>query len=230
MKSKWFDKKDEARKLRKKGYSIRNVERELGIPRSTLSGWFKDIELTDKQKTRLKKRWERGLVKARKEAVKWHRAKKEKRHQIAKKEALKIFNQIDTSDKKWLEITLAIMYFGEGFKRDIETAIGNSDPMILKFFLSLLKEIYDYDIKTIYCQLNLRHDQNIEKEKKYWSRTLGLPKSNFRHVLIDKRTKGTKTYKDYHGVCQLRCGRVDIQRRLLYLANIYCDNIVKKYL
>jgi len=38
MKSKWYELKPDAIKLRKKGFSIGKIERRLGIPRSTLSG------------------------------------------------------------------------------------------------------------------------------------------------------------------------------------------------
>jgi len=48
MVTRWFDIKDKALDLRQKGKSIRFVEKKLGIPRSTLSGWFKNIILTDK--------------------------------------------------------------------------------------------------------------------------------------------------------------------------------------
>ena len=47
MRSKWFELKPDAIKLRKKGLSIREIELRLGIPRSTLSGWLKDIKLSD---------------------------------------------------------------------------------------------------------------------------------------------------------------------------------------
>ena len=45
MQSKWFELKPTAVKLRRKGFSIGKIEYNLGIPRSTLSGWLKNIEL-----------------------------------------------------------------------------------------------------------------------------------------------------------------------------------------
>ena len=54
MKSRWFELKSKAVRLRKSGKSIRFIEGKLGIPKSTLSGWFKNIELSNKQKKVLK--------------------------------------------------------------------------------------------------------------------------------------------------------------------------------
>ncbi len=53
MTSKWFKSKPEAVTLRKQGKSIKFIEKKLGIPSSTLSGWFKNILLTEKQKLKL---------------------------------------------------------------------------------------------------------------------------------------------------------------------------------
>ena len=59
MKLKWYEKspwqlkKQEAIRLRKKGISIRKIEQRLGIRRSTLDGWFKNIRLSDAQNEKL---------------------------------------------------------------------------------------------------------------------------------------------------------------------------------
>ena len=54
MKSKWFEYKAQAIKSRRKGLSIKDINKKFGIPLSTLSGWLKDVELTNKQKEILK--------------------------------------------------------------------------------------------------------------------------------------------------------------------------------
>lgn len=50
MYSKWYELKPKAVELRKEGTSIREIEKLLSIPRSTLSGWLKNIKLTTEQK------------------------------------------------------------------------------------------------------------------------------------------------------------------------------------
>lgn len=230
MKSKWFKLKPDAIKLRKKGLSIGKIEHRLGIPRSTLSGWLRDIELSKKQKEKLIQNWRKALVKARKKAVLWHNAQKEKRLRSAKEQALKTVGAIDIADKKILELALAILYMGEGTKSKVETAMGSSDSLILKFFLSALKTLYNLDPKKVKCQLSLRADQNPEKMKRFWSKELNIPIDNFGYVNIDKRTVGSKTYPRYKGVCYIICGNVAIQRKLLYLGEIFCKKTIEKYL
>jgi hypothetical protein len=53
MESKFLPLKSRATSLRKRGLSIRCIENKLGIPRSTLSGWLKDIKLSGNQRKKL---------------------------------------------------------------------------------------------------------------------------------------------------------------------------------
>lgn len=230
MKSKWFKLKRKAIYLRKRGYSYSEIEKRLEIPRSTLSGWLKHIKLTVEQKERLFKNWKNGLVKARQQAVKWHNAQKAQRIREAENSAHETLNNINLNDKNILELALAFLYLGEGAKTNPETALGSSNPLILKFFLSLLKSVYNINAKKIYCELSLRADQNPVEIKKYWSRELKLPLNCFKQAHLDKRTIGSKTYHDYKGVCHLRCGHIAIQRKLVFIANLFCEKIIEKNL
>lgn len=229
MQSKWYELKEKALALRKKGLSIGTIERRLGIRRSTLSGWFKNVELTSAQKTRLHQQWKDGLIKARKKAVKWHNAEKEKRLCTARNEALETIRNIEITDKHIVEVALALLYLGEGSKATIETGMGSSDPLILKFFLTCLRKIYNVDTAKIRCELHLRADQDREEMIRFWARELALPIRNFTYVSVDKRTAGSRTYSRYKGVCQIRCGTVAIQRKLVNIANMFCEATIKKF-
>jgi len=117
MKSRWYELKGNAIRLRKKGFSIVKIERQLGIPRSTLSGWFKDIKLSQKQKEKLLNNKYRALANARKKAVLWQNLQKKKRLQEAKKTAQKTLKNINISNPDILELALAFLYLGEGLKK-----------------------------------------------------------------------------------------------------------------
>ncbi len=226
MKSRWYKLKNKAIKLRKNGFSIGKIEHRLGIPRSTLSGWFKNIKLTQKQKEKLLRGWKNSLAKARKKAILWHNEQKEKRLKMAKEEALKTLEKISINDPNTVELALSMLYLGEGTKKANETALGSSDPSILKFFLSALKNVYNLDATKIRCDLNLRADQNPIKMKSFWAKTLKLAPSNFKNINKDKRTIGSKTYSDYRGVCHIKYGSVAIQRKLINIGNLFCQKII----
>lgn len=226
MKSKWFEYKSKAIALRKKGFSLRYIEKQLKIPRSTLNGWFKSVVLSPEQKKKLVTDWKKGLVAARSKAVLWHNEQKRMRLKEANMKALNTLEQISVDSKLFVHLSLALLYFGEGFKKNSDTGLGNSDPKILRFFIKALITEFGVPIDKIKCELHLRADQDIEKTKSYWSETLSLPINNFTSVSVDERTKGRPTYDTYKGVCIARCGSVHIQRYLMALSNFYVDRYI----
>ncbi len=226
MKSKWFRSKRKAISLRKEGLSIREIENRLGIPRSTLSGWLKAVELTEVQKRILKTKYRNGLILARKKAVLWHNQQKFSRLKNAEEQADKVLSRINTTNEI-LELALALLYLGEGSKKNLTTSMGNSDPLVLKFFLSVIQKVYGLEIMEIRAYLHLRADQDPKKMLKYWSKELGIPISSFKKTSIDKRTIQTITYPHYKGVCVIECGNVAIQRKLVYISRKFCEKISK---
>jgi transcriptional regulator with XRE-family HTH domain len=227
MKSQWFEYKDKAISLRKQGLSVREIENLLSIPRSTLSGWLRDVPLSKPQKMRLKQNADLALVKARAKASEWHRSQKELRLQKADEDAKAILEHIKIDDHL-VELALAMLYLGEGAKKNT-TAIGNSNPLILKFFLSVLLNKYEVDIAKIKCDLHIRADQDPEELKEYWSQELALPLSNFRSVIVDIRTTGRTSYPTYKGVCLVNCGNIAIQRKLISLYNQFCQKVIDEW-
>ncbi len=225
MISKWYELKPKAIAFRQKGKSLREIEKKLKIPRSTLSGWLKAITLSDHHQSQLKNNHDKALVKARWLAVKWHNQQKELRIREAQKEGDQILANLEPISSATLDLAAAMLYLGEGFKKSNSIGLGNSNPLILKFFVRyLLKR--EVPLNKIKCELHLRYDQNPEQIKKYWSRVLAIPVSNFVTVSVDLRTKDRPTYAGYQGVCVIRCGLVAIQRRLLYLSEQFCKKVI----
>ena len=116
---------------------------------------------------------------------------------------------------------------GEGFKKSSKTGMGNSDPLLLKFFLIILLNIYKVDIEKIRFELHIRADQNPELIKKYWAKKLEAPLHRFKSISIDKRTIGKNTYENYKGVCVIDCGNVAIQRKLVYIGKKFCERTIE---
>jgi hypothetical protein len=223
MTSKWFHLKETVIELRKTGMSMTTIERKYGIPRSTLSGWFKSVELSASQRTRLMKNSQDGWLKAREKAAEWHRAQKALRLLQAKKEALETLEKIQLTDEV-LDLAFAMLYFGEGAKNGM-TSLASSNPTILRFVLAVLKRNYNVTPEMIRCDLHLRMDQNPEILKEYWSKELSIPLEQFKYVAFDKRSEGKPTYDHYKGVCVVSCYKVAIQRKLIYLYNLFCDKV-----
>jgi len=58
-----LEKKIKAQNLRRKGYSYSKIQKIIDIPKSTLSGWCRDIALTEDQALKLFKNKLKGIHK-----------------------------------------------------------------------------------------------------------------------------------------------------------------------
>lgn len=226
MKSKWFEYKEHAIQLRRRGSSIGRIERKLGIPRSTLSGWFRNVTISEEHKKRLHERWLKALIKARKKSAIWHKEQKQRRLLEARNYAIKVLEDLNGKKRFISELTLAILYVCEGRKTSDFTSLGSSDIKLLKFFLEALKYLYKIDLERIRCTLSLRADQNAEKMKRYWARGLTLPLKCFKAAYKDPRTLGSKTYPTYRGVCSIQYNDISIKRKLLNIADLFLEKSI----
>jgi len=215
-------------RLRRRGFSIVEIEKKMDINRSTLSGWFKNIQLGEREKLRLLGHWRKGLSDARGRAVKWHNAQKKERLLVAEKDAEKVVSRLNIADQNVLELALAMLYWGEGFKNDGKPGMGNTDPKMLQFYIYVLREVFFVTIDALTAQLHLRADQNEKDEVAYWSKELSLPASNFKWTQFNSRTFGKKTYPSYHGVCTIYCHKVAIQRKLASISRLFVGRLLKR--
>ena len=226
MKSKWYEYKEAAMSLRRKGTSMTVIEREFGIPRSTLSGWFKEIKLPEEQRTKLMLNSRDGWKKAREQAVIKKNLQKAKRLAVARTEANAVFKDLSDMSCSTLELALAMLYFGEGSKNNT-TSMGASDPFMLQFFITSTEKLYDLSRLDYRYDLHLRHDQDTAKMKLWWAEKLSIPKEKINYVVKDKRTIGKPTKNEYPGVCLVTVGKIAIQRRLKALYTVYCSEVIK---
>jgi hypothetical protein len=223
MRSKWFDHKETAISMRQSGMSMTTIGRKLGIPRSTLSGWFRSVELTDEQREKLASNSREGWRRAREKAVEAHRAGKALRLLEAKRNAQRVIDELELSPAV-LDLAFAFLYLGEGAKKG-SSSLASSDPMILRFVIAVLKKNYGVKPDELRCDLHLRMDQDADTLKSYWAAELKLSVAQFRYVAFDKRSAGQPTYDHYKGVCVLYCGSIAIQRKLIYLYNLFCEKV-----
>lgn len=219
--------KNQAINLRKQGYSYSEIIKKLKIPKATLSNWVSNIRLTKSQKEKIRKNWLKKLEKAREKAAESNRRGKRRRLAKINQEAQKIVGNIKIN-RQMLQVFLAALYLADGIKREGSTELGNSNPKIAKTFITLLRKLYHLDESKFRCSVFARHDQNPEELEKYWSNLLNVPRSQFYKTHLDKRTKGTKTYPYYKGVCLIIYLSSTIQRKVISIGNFLLEKIIQK--
>src|SRR3989339_669286 len=220
-----FNKKGLAIILRRRGKSYRDIEKSLGVRKSTLSGWLKNVKLSDRQIEKLHKKWLGALVSARAKAVLWHNQQSEGSRKAIKKDVEDFFSDIKI-DQKMGELILAMFYLAEGGKTENSFMIANSNPKILKGILTLYRNLYKLDESKFSCSLHLRNDQKEKDLKRFWSEILEIPEAKFTKTQFDKRTI-KKTYDHYKGVCVVNYFDMALQRRIMYIGDKLLEVIEK---
>lgn len=219
--------KEKARRLRRQGKSLGEIRLEIDIPKNTLSGWLKDIRLTDKQNKRIRKKITVSCAIGRPLAVKLMREKIEKWKQGIR-DKIKHLEKLPLEKPEIGKVICGILYLCEGAKYPASRYLyfGNSDPTMVSAFLSLLRRHYLIDKNKLRFDVGYRWDQNYEKLKKFWSKVTGIPKSKCLKSKPDIRTKGKPTLKEgYKGVCRVIYYSTSLQFELQAIG----ESIIKKW-
>jgi len=205
MRSRYYHLKPKIITLRKTGRTYSEIRKIIGIdiPKSTLSNWCGNIPLSSQQRQRVEHLMKIGTDKGRATALVVNKLKREKYIRSVKDRVIHLADKL--KNRNTSKIALTMLYLGEGSKNNRGSLMfGNSDPLIVRLFLNLLRYCYNIDEKKFRCTLQCRYDQNIPKLEKFWSKITGIPPSQFYKARIDPRTIGKPSKKlDYKGVCRI---------------------------
>jgi len=199
---------EKAKKLRNKhNYSFATLQKITGIPATTIRNWCKDDFLGT--------RWDTLLI------------SNERKRQKIKLSEIKSVNSFKRINKKTAKILAAILYWCEGSKYPSTNKMDltNSDPKLLKIFLKLLRTSFNLDESKFRVKLQIHDTHDFEKIKKYWSKILSIPQSQFMKPTITKPT-GRKHRKEYFGTCTVRYHDYKLQLKLIGIYEEFAKNLL----
>jgi hypothetical protein len=191
----------EARRLRRLGWSVKEIERHLGVSRSSVSLWVRDIRLTDEQIAELHNRSATSpgqlagsAANAARGQVRRHRAQREGRARA---------RMIDE-----LHLAGCMLYWAEGAKGRDAVRMCNSDPMLLRLFVRFLRECYAAEIARLAVSCNLFAD-HLERQREiedFWLQALSLPRECLRKSIVNvysKYSQKKRKNKLPYGTCKV---------------------------
>ncbi|MDD2758505.1 MAG: helix-turn-helix domain containing protein [Patescibacteria group bacterium] len=170
--------RDKAMELRKEKKSYRQISEQLGISKSTVSLWLKNLKWSEDiidELAKIAKTKSRAQLKVMTEK---RRQQNEARRKEAAKEAARQFSGFL---KNYIFLTGISIYWGEGDKQAHNGLVrmSNTDPMMLRLFIKFLKEICGVPQERIKLWLLLYPDNNEEACRKYWKRLCHVQDSQF---------------------------------------------------
>jgi len=192
--------KIKAIQLRREGKSYRVIEKILGIPRSTLTGWFQKMQWSRKVKEKLSLIAQQQSRQRMKDLTDKINHERRKVYAFTKKTAE---NQYHTLRREPLFISGLMIYWGEG-DRKLENGmirVCNTDPAMLKLFHCFVRKYLPEISHLIKVYLVLYPDLNEKECKEYWSQNIEIPGEKFiKSTYIQGRSL---TKKLEYGICTI---------------------------
>lgn len=209
--------KEQAIKLRKKGKSLKDISRELGVAKSTVSLWVHNVALSSEAEELLFQKYTAGQKKA--QSVR--RAQTTEKLKQAENFAHDVLEKI-VKNNGTDEIICAMLYWCEGTKsaKDSEFTFTNSDPDLVVTFLKLFRASFVLDEKKFRVCVHLHDYHDVDEELQFWSKATKIPLAQFIKPFRKPHT-GKQQKVDYRGCVQIRYHDVSVARKLQAIARAY---------
>lgn len=204
------EKRQQARELRKQGWSYRQILKELKVSISSVSLWCRDIELTEEP--------EQALVEGKKM---WGDDNKGAQHnrETALQERI-VYQQAGCTaarEERFLHIIGCMLYWAEGGKYNRgRVDFANSDPVMLELFVCFLREELHVEDAAIKFKVHYHttDETKIRNMEQYWLNLFKLPSS----ALMQAQSKEGSTKRKNHlenGVCSIHVHSTEILMHIL---------------
>ena len=211
----------QAIELRKQGLSYNEISRKLNVPKSTLSCWLSDIELSQKAKDRISARVHKGsiagLLKRNKNQTILAQKRAGEIRRLAKIEVLGLLNNK-------LFLTGVSLYWAEGYKKGAYGSkwkavdFANSDPDLVRIMMKFFRKVCKVENSKIKIQLTAHKNIDIKKAIQFWSNLTKIPENQFIKTCCavsiyskGKRNKNSLT----HGTVHIRINDVKLFFRII---------------
>jgi transcriptional regulator with XRE-family HTH domain len=192
--------RERARRLRREeGASVKELARLLGVSKSSVSLWVRDIELTEAQYLALRRRMGGRIDGSRANAVR----------ALARRRMEQDSGRMRARRGRLLHAAGCMLYWAEGSRSRNVIEFTNSDPAMVSFFLRFLRECYSVPNPkiTVTCNLFADHLERQREIEQFWLDMLRLPHECLRKSSVNvyfKYSKKKRRNRLPYGTCRLK--------------------------
>jgi predicted transcriptional regulator len=218
------DVRDLARELRIRGLDYEEIAAELGVSKSSVSLWVRDLPVPERLSyAECRKRSSQGVAK-------YWEAERPRRDAIRAGTVAAASSQIRGLTDRDVLVAGAIAYWCEGSKRKPyrhcdRVVFINSDPLLIKFFLRFV-EVAGVSLDRLTFRVSIHESADVAAAQEFWLAVTQADPAQFRRPNL-KRHKVETTRKNtgdsYHG-----CLRVEVLRSAVLYQRIegWCHAIM----
>jgi transcriptional regulator with XRE-family HTH domain len=183
---------EKARAMRAESRTLEDIATTLGVSKSSVSLWVRDIPFEVRQR--------RAAVR------RPHPQHLAKLAEIAACDRLGAERIGTLTDEAFLAAGVAL-YAGEGAKGSL--VFANMSPAMIRFFCAWLRRFFDVDEKRLRVRVYLHDGLDLDESERFWSEVTGIPRSQFRAPYRAKADPTMRLSKHEHGCAYVRysCSR-----------------------
>jgi hypothetical protein len=157
------DEQNRARELRAEAWTLDEIAAELGVAKSSVSLWVRDVDFEPRPRRTARRREPNRLQRAKQSEID---------ELLAAGRA-----RIATLTQQEFLVAGTALYAGEGAKGALKLA--NCDPRMIAFFCAWLRHFFDVDERRLRVALYLHQGLDLEAAMAFWEEVTGIPRSQF---------------------------------------------------
>ncbi len=161
--------RNRARDLRAEGYKLYEIAEQLGVSKSSVSLWVRDVDFVPRD-PEYGRRWRPG----RKPSSLSLRKQQEIERLLAEGR-----EKMATLSEREHFVAGVALYAGEGSKTDGEVAFTNTNSRMHVFFLDWFRRFFDVDESRLHVRLYLHEGLDLDAALEFWSQLTRVPVSQF---------------------------------------------------
>ncbi len=176
--------------LRKSGKSMGEIASILGVAKSSVSCWVRDVVLTSKQRTKLNKNGH-SIDAIEKRRISKVANTQKRREKIMTEASL----EVPLLSQNMLWCIGVALYWGEGGKTQQTARLSNSDPAVITTMMRFFRECGGITEEKFRGQVHTFSHRNIEKAEAYWSGVSGISRNYF-YKTYSKKSSASKNKRN----------------------------------
>jgi hypothetical protein len=194
-----------ARRMRLDGRTIPEIERELGVSRSTASLWVRDlprpVEVLSDEELAVRSRRRRATAERR-----YFGPLRERRETLRQETKAAAQAEVGNLSDRELFLVGVALYWAEGAKdkwysRRESFRLINSDPDVIKVMVAWLR-LLEVPCELISYRVAIHESAGVVAAERYWSNLVGIAATDLRKTTLKKvrpRTNRLNQGPDYRG-------------------------------
>ena len=183
--------REQARRLRTAGLPLADIAARLGVSRSSVSLWVRDVPFAPRP----------GPTRGRRRAPNALQRRKQAEIERLLAEGHDRLGRL--SEREFLVAGVAL-YAGEGSKRDGNVSFANSDWRMVAFYCSWLRQFFAIDESRLRVRLYLHEGLDLAAATAFWSEVTGVPESQFLKPYRAAADPSIRHAKHVHGCVGVR--------------------------